>query len=106
MFGVAGDALYFSKEIVPFYDNAPADAVPVYHHVGCYAYRPNALEAYAGLQVGPLEAREGLEQLRFLENGIPVRCVEVNSNGREFWELNNPSDVPIIEAIMASEGIE
>ena len=30
-----GDALYFSKEVLPFYDNAPVDAVPVFHHVGC-----------------------------------------------------------------------
>ena len=91
--------------MLPFYDNAPDDAVPVYHHVGCYAYRPDALASYAGLPDGPLERCEGLEQLRFLENGIPVRCVEVDARGREFWELNNPSDIPILEGIMAREGI-
>lgn len=106
VFGVSGDALYFSKEVLPFYDNAPDDAPPVYHHVGCYAYRPDALTRYMALPPGPLEGREGLEQLRFLENGIPVRCVEVEARGRAFWELNNPSDVPLIEAIMAKEGIE
>ena len=106
VFGMSGDALYFSKEVLPFYDNAPADAPPVFHHVGCYAYRPEALERYISLPEGPLERREGLEQLRFLENGIPVRCVEVEARGRAFWELNNPSDVPLIEAIMAKEGIE
>lgn len=105
VFGATGHALYFSKEIVPFYDNAPADAVPVFHHVGCYAYRPAALRTYAALPEGPLEKREGLEQLRFLENGIPVRCVEVDARGRAFWELNNPSDIPLIEAIMKEEGI-
>ena len=106
VFGANRDALYFSKEILPFYDNAPEDAVPVYHHVGCYAYRPEALVAYTALPEGPLERREGLEQLRFLENGIPVRCVEVDARGRAFWELNNPSDVPIIEDIMAREGLQ
>lgn len=105
VFGRSGDALYFSKEIVPFYDNAPDDAVPVFHHVGCYAYRSQALKDYAVLPQGPLETREGLEQLRFLENGIPVRCVEVDARGRAFWELNNPSDIPLIEAIMQKEGI-
>lgn len=105
VFGHSRDALYFSKEIVPFYDNAPVDAVPVYHHVGCYAYRPSTLGRYAALPEGPLEQREGLEQLRFLENGIPVRCVEVEARGRSFWELNNPSDVPVIEEIMQREGI-
>lgn len=106
VFGRSGDALYFSKEVLPFYDNAPADAVPVYHHVGCYAYRPEALRRYAALPEGPLERREGLEQLRFLENGIPVRCVEVEARGRAFWELNNPSDIPLIEDIMKREGIQ
>lgn len=105
VFGRSGDALYFSKEIIPFYDKAPKDAVPVYHHVGCYAYRMDALRRYAELPEGPLERREGLEQLRFLENGIPVRCVEVDAQGREFWELNNPSDIPLIEEIMKREDI-
>ncbi|NND22190.1 MAG: 3-deoxy-manno-octulosonate cytidylyltransferase [Boseongicola sp.] len=105
VFGRSGDALYFSKEVVPFYDNAPEDAVPVYHHVGCYAYRTDALKDYATLPEGPLEKREGLEQLRFLENGIAVRCVEVDARGRAFWELNNPSDIPLIEEIMQKEGI-
>ena len=106
VFAANNDALYFSKEVLPFYDNAPNDAVPVYHHVGCYAYRPETLSQYGKLVEGPLEKREGLEQLRFLENGIPVKCIEVDSHGREFWELNNPSDIELIEAIMAKEGIE
>lgn len=105
VFGAQNDGLYFSKEVLPFYDGAPEDAVPVFHHVGCYAYRPEILKRYNALAEGPLEKREGLEQLRFLENGIPVKCVEVSSNGREFWELNNLSDVPIIEDIMAREGL-
>ena len=100
------NALYFSKEVLPFYDNAPDDAVPVYHHVGCYAFRPEALAEYISLAPSPLELREGLEQLRFLENGIPVRCVEVEARGRDFWELNNPSDVALIEEIMKREGWE
>ncbi len=106
VFDANGDALYFSKEILPFYDNAPNDAAPVFHHVGCYAYRPRALVNYMALPEGPLEIREGLEQLRFLENNIPVRCVEVDARGRDFWELNNPSDISILEDIMAREGLE
>ncbi len=100
-----GDALYFSKEVLPFADKAAETGLPVFHHVGCYAYRPEALTAYAKLPQGPLETAEGLEQLRFLENGIPVRCVEVDARGRAFWELNNPSDIPLIEDIMKREGI-
>jgi 3-deoxy-manno-octulosonate cytidylyltransferase (CMP-KDO synthetase) len=44
---------------------------------------------------------EGLEQLRFLENGRQVLCVEVDARGRLFWELNNPEDVPRLEAMLA-----
>ena len=49
---------------------------------------------------------EGLEQLRFLEHGRAVLCVEVEARGRDFWELNNPEDVARIEAMMARMGIE
>mgnify|MGYP006208038407 CR=1 FL=1 len=97
-------ALYFSKEVIPFTSTpyAPEAPTPVFHHVGVYAYRPAALAAYPGWPIGPLEQLEGLEQLRFLENGRAVLCVEVSAQGRQFWELNNPSDVAVIEAMMAS----
>ena len=49
---------------------------------------------------GVLETREGLEQLRFLENGAAIRCVEVSAEGRVFWELNNPVDVERIEGVL------
>jgi len=51
-----------------------------------------------------LEKLEGLEQLRFLERGRHVLCVEVEAKGRQFWELNNPEDVPRIEAMLAKMG--
>ena len=104
VFGAGLRGLYFSKEVVPFTGkDFPDDApTPVFHHVGVYAYRPQALAAYATWPVGPLERLEGLEQLRFLEQGRQVLCVEVAARGRKFWELNNPSDVPVIEAMMAA----
>lgn len=105
VFRPGGDALYFSKEVLPFADRIAGTGVTVWHHVGCYAYRADALRRYPELPQGPLERAEGLEQLRFLESGIPVRCVEVEARGRAFWELNNPSDIPLIEAIMQREGI-
>ncbi|MBE1294103.1 MAG: 3-deoxy-manno-octulosonate cytidylyltransferase [Shimia sp.] len=99
-------ALYFSKEVVPFTDASYADEdeTPVFHHVGVYAYRPSALGAYPRWESGPLEQLEGLEQLRFMEHGRQVLCVEVEARGRQFWELNNPEDVPRIEAMMAQMG--
>ena len=108
VFGRDNRALYFSKEVIPYTGKpyADADETPVFHHVGVYAYRPDALAAYPGWETGPLEQLEGLEQLRFLENGRPVLCVEVAARGREFWELNNPQDVPKLEAMMAKMGLE
>lgn len=100
-------ALYFSKEVVPFAAGpfGDDDPTPVYHHVGVYAYRPAALDAYPAWGVGRLESLEGLEQLRFLERGRKVRCVEVESRGRQFWELNNPEDVQKLEKMMAEMGV-
>lgn len=97
-------ALYFSKEVIPYSDNVATDGdhTPVFHHVGVYAYRPSALTRYGTLPVGALETLEGLEQLRFLEHGHAILCVEVDGRGRQFWELNNPEDVPRIEAMLAA----
>ena len=107
VFGTGNRALHFSKEVIPYTGKAygPTEPTPVFHHVGVYAYRPETLMAYPGWPVGPLETLEGLEQLRFLENGRAVLCTEVAARGRQFWELNNPSDVPKIEAMMAEMGI-
>ena len=104
VFGAGGRGLYFSKEVIPFTGKTYGDdePTPVFHHVGVYAYRPAALREYPTWPMGPLEKLEGLEQLRFLENGRAVLCVEVEAKGRQFWELNNPSDVPVIEAMMAA----
>lgn len=108
VFDMNKHAMYFSKEVVPFTSQTYVDfaETPVFHHVGVYAYRPDALLAYPSWPVGPLEELEGLEQLRFMENGRSVRCTEVKSNGRQFWELNNPEDVPKIEAMMAEMGMD
>ena len=94
-------ALYFSKEVLPYTPDIMEDPIPVFHHVGIYAYRPSALADYLGWKMGPLERNEGLEQLRFLENGTPMACVEVEARGRVFWELNNPVDVERIESALA-----
>jgi 3-deoxy-manno-octulosonate cytidylyltransferase (CMP-KDO synthetase) len=101
-------ALYFSKEVLPhtardFADDAPT---PVFHHVGAYAYRAGALMDYPSWPEGPLETLEGLEQLRFLEAGARVLCVEVDGRGRPFWEVNNPGDVPRLEAMLAALGLD
>ena len=94
------NALYFSKEIIPFLDEKrlmQQEVYPIFHHVGVYAYRPEILSKYDTWEESNLEALEGLEQLRFLENRCSIKCVLVDSKGRTFWELNNPEDVMKIE---------
>ncbi len=101
VFDHAMRALYFSKEVIPFIDPGKLpDPIPVFHHVGAYAYRPEALRSYAATPICQLETLEGLEQLRFLHNGTLVRCVEVDARGRVFWELNNPADIARIESAL------
>ena len=101
-------ALYFSKEVIPFTAQtyAPEAPTPVFHHVGVYAYRPGPLHDYSTWPEGVFETLEGLEQLRFVERGERVLCVEVEARGRQFWELNNPQDVPKIESMLAQMGLE
>ena len=67
-----GRALYFSRATVPANDG------PLYHHIGLYAYRREALEQFVNLSPSPLEQREKLEQLRALEAGmrIDIRVVD------------------------------
>jgi len=103
VFNASGQALYFSKEVLPFADNLKG---AVFHHVGLYAYRAEALRRYARWPMGPLERAEGLEQLRFLEQGVAVRCVEVDAAGRVFWEVNNPQDTARVEKALAEMGVE
>jgi 3-deoxy-manno-octulosonate cytidylyltransferase (CMP-KDO synthetase) len=104
--GVGGDALYFSKTVIPHvpHDRVGDPEAPIFLHVGVYAYTRAALRGYAALPPGRLELLEGLEQLRFIENGMAVRLVEVPAPDYDLWELNNPEDVAPIEAALALRG--
>jgi 3-deoxy-manno-octulosonate cytidylyltransferase (CMP-KDO synthetase) len=66
----SGCALYFSRATIPFDRDG---AQPRYFkHLGFYAYRKSALDSFVTLPESSLEKSERLEQLRFLENGIPI----------------------------------
>lgn len=74
-----GDALYFSRSLVPNRAHARPGArtdPPWRRHVGVYAFRPAALERFAALAPSELEELESLEQLRWLEAGGKMRVVE------------------------------
>jgi len=70
----AGNALYFSRAMIPYDRDGVGPAY--FKHLGMYVYRKAALERYARLPESPLEKSERLEQLRFLENGIPIQVAE------------------------------
>jgi len=71
---LTGRALYFSRATIPF-DRDKAGS-RYYKHLGLYAYRKAALDRFVNLPESWLERSERLEQLRFLENGIPIYCGE------------------------------
>lgn len=70
-----GEAIYFSRAPIPYARN-PVSGLDFYKHLGLYAYARTALERYRDLPVSPLEETERLEQLRFLEHGIPIQVAE------------------------------
>jgi 3-deoxy-manno-octulosonate cytidylyltransferase (CMP-KDO synthetase) len=63
-------ALYFSRATIPY--DRDQQGTPIWKHLGLYAYRAHALQRFHALPPSPLETTERLEQLRFLENGIPI----------------------------------
>jgi 3-deoxy-manno-octulosonate cytidylyltransferase (CMP-KDO synthetase) len=70
-----GRALYFSRATIPC-DRDRTGSVRYYKHLGMYAYRKFALDQFAIWPESTLERVERLEQLRFLENGIPIHVGE------------------------------
>ena len=70
--GRMGRALYFTRA------TAPTGEGTLWHHVGLYAYRREALESFVALPPSPLEAREKLEQLRALEAGMTIAVARVD----------------------------
>jgi 3-deoxy-manno-octulosonate cytidylyltransferase (CMP-KDO synthetase) len=128
-----GEAMYFSKAVIPFlrargeslvtsrtstspstgsgYAQAerggsaqPFQSVPVFRHIGVYGYTVDALERFTALPQSELEKAEGLEQLRALENCIPIRVVEVDYRGRTHASVDTPEDLAMAEAILSREG--
>lgn len=89
-----GTAMVFSKAPIPH------GAELLNLHIGLYAYRPSALAAYAALPVSQLELDEALEQLRLLDAGLPVHLAEVALPEGGLWEVNNPEDVSLVEALL------
>ncbi len=102
----AGLALYFSRRTIPYLRQAARSSVseqlaafPFLKHLGIYGYRRETLLRLVRFPVSPLESAEKLEQLRALENGIPIRVVQVEYDG---VGVDAPADVPRVEALLAT----
>lgn len=76
-------ALYFSRSRVPFKREPSAENknFVYWHHCGIYGYRRAALKRFVSLPMGNLEKIEKLEQLRALENGMTIKCVQIEPAG-------------------------
>jgi 3-deoxy-manno-octulosonate cytidylyltransferase (CMP-KDO synthetase) len=85
-------ALYFTRATAPYGEG------PLYHHIGLYAYRRQALEKFVALPPSPLERREKLEQLRLLEAGMRIDVAVVNSVP---LGVDTPEDLAIARRVLA-----
>ncbi len=91
---IYGDALYFSRSVIPFVRDAAREEWQTRHtyykHIGIYGYRKDVLRAITALPPGPLEIAESLEQNRWLENGFRIRTAKTR------WEsisIDTPEDL-------------
>ena len=95
-----GDALYFSRAPMPGkVIETELHKFPVYRHVGLYAYRREQLLAFTRWNRTPYELSEGLEQLRFLENGVPIHVVETDT---PLIGVDVPADLERVKQILKS----
>jgi 3-deoxy-manno-octulosonate cytidylyltransferase (CMP-KDO synthetase) len=100
----AGRALYFSRRTIPYLREAASGSVseqlaafPFLKHLGIYGYRRETLLRLVKFPVSPLESAEKLEQLRALENGIPIAVVKVDYDS---VGVDTPEDVKRVEKLL------
>lgn len=93
-------ALYFSRSRVPYKREQTEEnkRAPYWHHCGIYGYRREALNRFVTLPESPLEKLERLEQLRALEDGMTIKCAEVQPAGPA---IDTAADLAAAEAYYA-----
>ena len=104
-----GQALWFSKNILPAIRKeknlrAQGDTSPVFQHIGLYAYSFNALQRFSTLPQSEYEQLEGLEQLRFLENGMRIYAAEVLPTPFLRAGIDTQTDIIRAEALIEAHG--
>lgn len=100
IFGPSGNAIYFSRQTIPFLRGIPPfdwlARHTFYKHIGIYAYRADVLTEIAQLKPSALEQAESLEQLRWLENGYSIKVMITDM---ETIGIDTPEDLKKIEGI-------
>ena len=98
---LTGNALYFSRACIPHVRDGAPGLSPWLGHIGLYAFSFEALRQFTSLAPTPLERLEQLEQLRLLENNIPIRviCTKYTAHG-----VDRPQDVAVLENILRKSG--
>ena len=91
-----GRALYFSRATIPF-DRDRTGSVRYYKHLGFYAYRKAALDAFCRWPESEVERNERLEQLRFLDHGVPIHVAETPY---DTVGVDTEEDLKRVEAIL------
>lgn len=104
-----GRATWFSKAILPAIRGEAALRVagplsPVLRHLGLYAYRLEALRRFEAAPPSPYEILEGLEQLRFLELGMPILAIDVAPPRFSMSGIDTLEDVALAEAVIREGG--
>lgn len=95
-----GRALYFSRSLIPYPRHRTA-RFAVFEHIGVYAYTRDTLVRLCSMKPSTLEAIEGLEQLRALENGISIQVVETSFEG-ELVSVDTAEDLERVRAILGN----
>jgi 3-deoxy-manno-octulosonate cytidylyltransferase (CMP-KDO synthetase) len=104
VFDTSQRALYFSRACIP-YDRERSAEKPadVFGHIGLYAFRMHVLQRFVSMKPTPLETREKLEQLRLLENGIPIHIVQTRHKS---IGVDHPCDIePVTEIIKRFQSV-
>ena len=95
VFAQNGTALYFSRTTIPYHRDAQKDSF--YGHIGIYAFRMQTLEKFVALDQSRLEVTEKLEQLRLLENNIPIHVVLTE---HQSISVDRPEDIQVVQKII------
>lgn len=92
-------ALYFSRSAIPY--QRGASSAGYFGHVGIYALRMQTLQRFVELARSALETTERLEQLRLIENNIPVHIVETKHRS---IGVDRPEDIETVRKILSVAG--